>query len=657
MPRDAAKDLVEIGRAVARDQGLRGLGRIRLAEEENHLGGFAGLERQRRLKRAARIESGAGPLGKRRRARRQRGRVGQRAVPAQELPPVAGPASLPSGQIGKRHPGAEGCVPGIAGQQRTGFGLDLGRDERRGCPPRRTQHPFDIGRDRKPPRPRRGVADRQARDLDRIEERNVLQEIERDTARLMLEPAVSLAVPDDIGRDFVPDRQRGRSPDLAAVLVAQEYRLARGIGHGIVRPGRKLVFAAVDRPGIAAALGRDLKTETRVGDHVHPRRRRRLPGAENRHILPSIRCKSAESVEELEARRRGLGWRRACLRQASRPSRRRRCRARIPNAVELVRQAAAASGQHHPGHGRKQGAGLARDQIGAQHEDRAARPVRADPQAGLAGPHHGLERGLKVLNIGRRPFVQDHQIDGELFHPPIFMGAQQLADDGDVLDLVDLNQNDGNVPGNALGPQRIRAGASPANGFGRRPHPRIGIKHVAREALKEARLVGIDAEIMKLHLRLGPGQRGRPFEGVGVAMLVDHIQHVGARGRGERPERDAHRLARLNPHMAPQRENGIQHGADGVGERPSVHRRDRRPDVAPAADETGPVGLDLGFSHRLALDHGKMGRPDLGFGRRLGAAASPGWRRFWRHTRSARIISTKAGCAASSAGGASTSSA
>ena len=49
-------------------------------------------------------------------------------------------------------------------------GVDFGHDKRCGGGPRRTEHPFHIGRDRKPPRPRRNVADLQARDLDRIVE-------------------------------------------------------------------------------------------------------------------------------------------------------------------------------------------------------------------------------------------------------------------------------------------------------------------------------------------------------------------------------------------------------------------------------------------------------------------------------------------------------
>src|SRR2546425_13066762 len=99
-------------------------------------------------------------------------------------------------------------------------------------------------------------ADGQPRDLDRIIERHVLEKIERDTVCGVLEPAVSLAVPRDIGRNLVTDRRRRGPPQLAGLLVAQIQDLARPIGHGVVRPGRELVLAAVERPCVAAALDR-----------------------------------------------------------------------------------------------------------------------------------------------------------------------------------------------------------------------------------------------------------------------------------------------------------------------------------------------------------------------------------------------------------------
>ena len=42
--------------------------------------------------------------------------------------------------------------------------------------------------------------------------------------------------------------------------------------------------------------------------------------------------------------------------------------------------------------------------------------------------------------------------------------------------------------------------------------------------------IGTDAQMVKLHLRLGPGQRQRAFKGACVAIFVRQIQHLLARG-------------------------------------------------------------------------------------------------------------------------------
>ena len=103
----------------------------------------------------------------------------QGAVAADELPAVARPVGLAAGKIGECDARSEGRIPWIAREHRAGVGIDLGRNEWRRGTARRTEHPFDISRDRQPPRPARRIAQLQARDLDRIAERHVLQQIRR----------------------------------------------------------------------------------------------------------------------------------------------------------------------------------------------------------------------------------------------------------------------------------------------------------------------------------------------------------------------------------------------------------------------------------------------------------------------------------------------
>ena len=74
------------------------------------------------------------------------------------------------------------------------------------------------------------IADLEPRDLDRVFERNVHQQIERNAARLVLEAAVSLAMPGAVRCARIPGRRNGRAPDFAGLLVLQIKRLARPVG-------------------------------------------------------------------------------------------------------------------------------------------------------------------------------------------------------------------------------------------------------------------------------------------------------------------------------------------------------------------------------------------------------------------------------------------
>ena len=58
--------------------------------------------------------------------------------------------------------------------------------------------------------------------------------------------------------------------------------------------------------------------------------------------------------------------------------------------------------------------------------------------------------------------VDDDEVDAEPLHAPVFMRAQQLANLGDVLDLVDAQQDDRQVAGNAERP-KARLGTRPAD--------------------------------------------------------------------------------------------------------------------------------------------------------------------------------------------------
>src|SRR6202789_3854711 len=122
----------------------------------------------------------------------------------------------------------------------------------------------------------------------------------------MLESAISLSVPRNIAGAWVADWRGRRSPHLAGLLIAYIQHFARAIGDRIIRPRRDLMFPAVEGPGKAAAVGRHLKSEVRVGDDVDPRRGCGLSRAEESHVLAPLRAEAAQAIEEFEiVRRRG----------------------------------------------------------------------------------------------------------------------------------------------------------------------------------------------------------------------------------------------------------------------------------------------------------------------------------------------------------------
>ncbi len=180
-------------------------------------------------------------------------------------------------------------VPRVAGEQRTSGGIAFGDDGRRRAAARQAEHPFDKGGDRQDAATVREVSKGEARDLERVRQRHVLEQVEADALRCDLEAAVPSPVPGDVRRLLDPDRQRRRRPQGAAVEIVDVENLTGAIADRIVGPGGELVVAAVLRPGIAAAFGGDLEAEGGIGDDIDPRRRRRLSGSQHGNVLATIR--------------------------------------------------------------------------------------------------------------------------------------------------------------------------------------------------------------------------------------------------------------------------------------------------------------------------------------------------------------------------------
>ncbi len=99
---------------------------------------------------------------------------------------------------------------------------------------------------------------------------------------------------------------------------------------------------------------------------------------------------------------------------------------------------------------------------------------------------------------------------------------------------------------------------------------------------------------------------------------VDEVVQRSTARRHHRPEGDACDSAGCDPQALTQREDGVEHCADGVRQG-SANCRSGSGGLS-AAEEPRAVGLVLLRAQHLALDDGEMGGPDRGLGRRPGAA-------------------------------------
>src|SRR2546423_6288744 len=125
------------------------------------------------------------------------------------------------------------------------------------------------------------------------------------------------------------------------------------------------------------------------------------------------------------------------------------------------------------------------------------------------------------------------------------------------------------------------------------------------------RLVGIDLEMMKLHLGLRPGERARALESGRVTIVVGEIERLFSSRRNQRRERDAHGGAGGDAHATSETDDRIQYRARRVRERKTVDHRHGGTGRAPAAEEACAVGLELDLAHGIAFYADDISRPHL----------------------------------------------
>ncbi len=191
------------------------------------------------------------------------------------------------------------------------------------------------------------------------------------------------------------------------------------------------------------------------------------------------------------------------------------------------------------------------------------------------------------------------------------MGPEQLPHDPHVLRIVDLHQDDRDVPGDPVRPE----GGGPSRMA--REHVRgrskrsLRVKNAAGEALEEVGLVGPDADMVQLHLGLRPRQGARTVERRRIVILLGESQDFLPRRGNHRREGDPDGDARAKSYPEAEAHDRIEHGAHGVGERLVVGHRQGCPDPASAAQEPRAISFPLEGADPLVFGGHGVGKPHL----------------------------------------------
>ncbi len=214
--------------------------------------------------------------------------------------------------------------------------------------------------------------------------------------------------------------------------------------------------------------------------------------------------------------------------------------------------------------------------------------------------------------------VEDHDVGTQPLEPPVLLSLQDLADQRQVVLLHHPNEQDGEIPGDAVRPEAFLAELTPGQDLRARTQRAIGVQHARRQPLVEQSVLARDAEVPKRALRVGesegegPGRRARPV------VLLGERQGRVARERHAGGERQPHEASGCYPDALAQADHGVEHDAGGAGERAPVEGLGilRR---APPAEEARAVRLPLDGALRAAFQAHDVNGPQ----RRLLGRARP----------------------------------
>ena len=201
---------------------------------------------------------------------------------------------------------------------------------------------------------------------------------------------------------------------------------------------------------------------------------------------------------------------------------------------------------------------------------------------------------MEKLCVGRAVLVEDDEVDVEQLESPVLVCPQQLSNDVEILRLVDPHQDDGEIARDAVGPQPRGSELVASQHRGRRSQRRIrvarsGWRGAGRGGPRRTRCRGDGA---------APGPASTPGSSLARRWLARGTcprdrgpPRVMQRRRSKRSRARWRRAARLT------RSRKLKIGSSTAptvldSGRPSIDG-DRRPNRVVAAEEAGPIRLEL----------------------------------------------------------------
>ncbi len=182
------------------------------------------------------------------------------------------------------------------------------------------QHQLPVSGERQPARTPRAIAQLHDHELDGRVHGDVGGHLREDVGFVVLEDAVSEAVPALVPRAAAGGQRSGR-PEGARLLVPDVERLPAAVADRVVVEGGQAELVSVLHPRVGAPALADDRPDVGTRDHVRPRRRRGLPGLQADDVFAAVGREAAEAVVErrclapaaarsppppLDARARGL---------------------------------------------------------------------------------------------------------------------------------------------------------------------------------------------------------------------------------------------------------------------------------------------------------------------------------------------------------------